>query len=111
MERSNQTGLVDYVEGQERIIGSRHPEIIKASQQLVGYLDASGERTAARNILGAISSVTFVEDDKGAMISGSKIGRRKASNAQIIKPRPRHSVELAMQRFPPKWPLRDESPN
>jgi hypothetical protein len=33
-----------YVEGQERIIGSRHPEIIKASQQLVSYLDASSER-------------------------------------------------------------------
>lgn len=72
MERSNQTGSVAYVEGQERIIGSRHPENIKASQELVSYLDASSERMATRNILGAISSVTFAEDDKGAMISGSK---------------------------------------
>jgi hypothetical protein len=60
------------MEGRERITGSRRPENIMASQQLMSYLKAPGERMAARNILGAISSVTFAEDDKGAMLSGSK---------------------------------------
>jgi tetratricopeptide (TPR) repeat protein len=59
------------VEGQERIIGSKHPETIKASQQLMSYHHASGERTTTRNILDAVSSVTLAEDE-GAMISGSK---------------------------------------
>ena len=43
-----------------------------ASQQLMSYLKAPSERMAARNILGAISSVTFAEHDKGAMLSSSK---------------------------------------
>jgi hypothetical protein len=38
----------------------------------MSYLKAPSERMAARNILGAISSVTFAEDDKGAMLSSSK---------------------------------------
>jgi tetratricopeptide (TPR) repeat protein len=60
------------VEGQERIIGSKHPETIKASQQLMGYLNASGERKAASGILETMSSVTLGEDDESLMISGSK---------------------------------------
>jgi tetratricopeptide (TPR) repeat protein len=60
------------VEGQERIIGSKHPETIKASQQLMGYLHASGERKAANNLLDALSSVTLGEEDEGTTVSETK---------------------------------------
>ena len=59
------------VEGQERIFGSKHPETIKASKQLMGYLNASGERTSASSILDTMSSVTLDEEDESA-ISAAK---------------------------------------
>ena len=60
------------VGGQERLFGPRHPETIKASQQLMGYLHASGEQKAAGSILDTISSITLEADDKGPIISKSK---------------------------------------
>ena len=71
VERSIQIGSVAY--GRLRT----YP-LLEASGKYKGVAathelsQPSGERMAARNILGAISSVTFAEDDKGAMISGSK---------------------------------------
>ncbi len=38
------------VEGQEAIIGSRHPEAIKASQEFTGYIIASGKQQTANSI-------------------------------------------------------------
>lgn len=61
------------VEAQERIIGSKHPETITASKQLMGYLNASSERTSGSSILDIMSSVKLGEnDDEDAMISRTK---------------------------------------
>jgi tetratricopeptide (TPR) repeat protein len=60
------------VEGQERIIGSKHPETIKASQQLMGYLNASGERKTANSVLDALSSATLKEEDESITVSKTK---------------------------------------
>jgi tetratricopeptide (TPR) repeat protein len=39
------------VEGQEALIGSRHPEAIKASQEFTGYIIASGKQQTTNSIL------------------------------------------------------------
>jgi tetratricopeptide (TPR) repeat protein len=62
------------VEGQERLIGSKHPETIKALKQLMGYLNASGKRTSASSLADTMSSVKLGEDDEkeGGLISGAQ---------------------------------------
>lgn len=47
------------VESQESVIGSRHPEAIKASQELTGYLNASGKRQTANSTLGTVAMMTL----------------------------------------------------
>lgn len=45
------------VEGQEPIIGSRHPEAIKASQELTGYINAAGKWQTANSIFDTFANV------------------------------------------------------
>ena len=47
------------VAGQEGIIGPRHPDAIKASQDLMGYLNASGQRLTANNTLDTVARLAL----------------------------------------------------
>jgi tetratricopeptide (TPR) repeat protein len=58
------------VDGQEGIIGPRHPEAIKASQALTGYLNASGKRPTANSTLDTVARLT---------LANMTLGRYKSS--------------------------------
>jgi tetratricopeptide (TPR) repeat protein len=72
------------VEGQERIIGSRHPEAIKASQEFTGYLNASGKRQSPDSILDTVANVklenmTLGREDENITLPGTKSVSEKAA--------------------------------
>ena len=52
------------VQGKERMFGSEHPETQKATQQLTGYLNASGEHGTALSIRETLSRVPSAEKEK-----------------------------------------------
>jgi tetratricopeptide (TPR) repeat protein len=72
------------VEGQERIIGSRHPEAVKASQEFTGYLNASGKRPTPNSIPDTVANVklenmTLGREDENISLSGTKSVAEKAA--------------------------------